>query len=176
MFRRVSSASTSLPADTASVPAARRFVHTTLERLGLLAAWDVAEMLVSEVVTNAVLHAKTEFTIEVARDGDLVRVSVSDLSAAIPRQRAYGTDSTTGRGLRLVATLAVAWGVERAAAGKTVWFEVPAAGDTGTEVEPWDLGADPDALLAEFDDLDDSAGSAGPARALTSRSLPEAAA
>ena len=70
----------------------------------------------------------------------------------VVRERSYGTDSTTGRGLRLVATLAAAWGVDRTLAGKTVWFEVPAAGDTRTTVEPWDADRDLDALLAGFDD------------------------
>jgi anti-sigma regulatory factor (Ser/Thr protein kinase) len=167
--RRVTADSTTLPADAASVPTARRFVRTTLERLGLTAAWEAAEMLVSEVVTNAVLHAKTVFTVEVVRDGDLVRVGVTDLSPAVPRQRTYGTDSTTGRGLRLVATLAVAWGVERTGRGKTVWFEVPAAGDAGTVVPSWEDGEDLDALLAGFDDPDDGVGVVTPPRALMGR-------
>lgn len=153
---------TTLPAETSSVPTARRFVRTALEGQGLLAAYDAAEMLVSEVVTNAVLHARTEFTVEVLRTGDMVRVSVMDLSSAIPRQRRYGTGSTTGRGLRLVATLAVAWGVDRTAAGKTVWFEVPAAGDAGTLEEPWAADADMDALLASFQDLGGASARPGP--------------
>ena len=150
----MTAASLTLPAETSSVPTARRFVRTTLEGLGLLAAYEAAELLVSEFVTNAVLHARTEFTVEVLRDGDTVRVSVMDLSPATPRERRYGTDSTTGRGLRLVATLAVAWGVDRTAAGKTVWFEVLAVGDAGSVEEPWEADTDLDTLLASFEDLD----------------------
>ena len=145
--------SLSLPAEAASVPTARRFVRTTLEGLGLRPAWEAAEMLVSEIVTNAVLHARTAFTVDVVREDDVVRISVRDGSRAVPRQRAYGTDSTTGRGLRLVATLSVAWGVERDEDGKTVWFEVLTVGDAGTRVEPWDDDTDVDALLAAFDDV-----------------------
>jgi hypothetical protein len=129
-------------------------VRSTLAGFGLSAAWEAAELLVSEVVTNAVLHARTEFTVEVHRDGDVVRVSVHDRSPAIPRQRHHGTDSTTGRGMRLVATLAVAWGVDRHAGGKAVWFEVRAAGDPGRLVEPWATDTDVDGLLAAFGDLD----------------------
>ena len=157
----MAAASTTFPAEASSVPAARRFVRSALEGLGLDAAYQAAEMLVSEVVTNAVLHARTEFTISVLREGDVVRVSVMDLSPAVPKQRAYGTDSTTGRGLRLVATLSVAWGVERSLRGKTVWFEVLAAGDADRVVEPWDADVDLDALLAGFDDADEGADGAG---------------
>jgi len=139
------------------VPTARRFVRTALEDLDLLPAYEAAEMLVSEVVTNAVLHARTELTVEVVRHGDMVRVSVTDLSPVIPRMRAYATDSSTGRGLRLIATLAVAWGVDRTAAGKRVWFDVPTVGDALKEVEPWSDDADLDQVLASFDDVDPAA-------------------
>jgi anti-sigma regulatory factor (Ser/Thr protein kinase) len=155
MLGRVTAAATTFPAESASVPTARRFVRATLEEWGLRAAWEAAEMLVSEVVTNAVLHARTEFTVEVLRADDVVRVSVRDRSATVPRQRAYGTDATTGRGLRLVASLAVAWGVDRYVGGKTVWFEVLSIGDAGTAVEPWAADADQEAVLAGFADLDE---------------------
>ena len=150
----MTASSRTFPAEAASVPTARRFVRSTLSDLGLSTAWDAAELLVSEVVTKAVLHARTAFSVEVQRDGDLVRVSVHDSSPVIPRPRTYGTDSTTGRGMRLVATLAVAWGVERHGDGKAVWFEVRATGDVDRLVEPWATDTDLDALLAGFDDLE----------------------
>jgi len=152
----VSPASRTFAAEAASVPTARRFVHSTLQDLGLASAWDAAELLVSEVVTNAVLHARTEFSVDVVRDGDLVRVSVHDRSPVIPTPRTYGTDSTTGRGMRLVATLAVAWGVDRDDGGKSVWFEVRATGHLDRLVEPWATDTDLDVLLASFDDLQGS--------------------
>jgi anti-sigma regulatory factor (Ser/Thr protein kinase) len=148
----MSAASTTLPAEASSVPAARRFVRTALQELGLDGAYEAAEFLASEIATNAVLHARTAFTVQVLREGDVARVCVMDLSPVLPRQRSYGTESTTGRGLRLVATLAAAWGVEQTAAGKTVWFEVPAAGDD-EELEEWPAGTDLDALLATYDEL-----------------------
>jgi hypothetical protein len=111
------------------VPSARRFVRATLEQLDASAAWDTLSMLLSELATNAVLHARTEFHVEIIRAADRVRVSVTDLSPVIPRQRDYAADSTTGRGMRLVDSLAVAWGVERGTDRKTVWFEVLADGD-----------------------------------------------
>ena len=153
----MTSAATTLPPETPSVPAARRFVCETLAGWGLPHACDVAEMLVSEVVTNAVLHARTEITVEVSRIGDRVRVVVLDLSPVIPRQRSYGVDSTTGRGLRLVATMATSWGTEPLGPGKAVWFEVPASGSADSDFEEWQDEVDVDALLAAFDDDDEVA-------------------
>jgi hypothetical protein len=114
--------------------------------------------LVSELATNAVLHAKTPFTVDVVPLGERVRVCVGDRSPAEPRPRSYAIDSTTGRGLRLLGSLALAGGVERNDAGKTVRFEVLSSGDSSEEevVECWDAGQDLDALLAAFDDGDDA--------------------
>lgn len=154
-------ASARFPPEPVSVPEARRFVRATLESLGLIAAWDAAQMLVSEVATNAVLHARTDFTVSVVQHGDRVRVNVVDLSPAMPRARSYGVDSTTGRGMRLLGSLALTWGVDPEDVGKTVWFEVLADGDDGTLAEPWDSEIDLDLneLLAGFDDIDPVDGS-----------------
>lgn len=143
-----------LPPEPASVSTARRFVGASLDALGASAARPDAEMLVSELATNAVLHARTPFTVEVTRDGQRVRICVLDLSPALPRARSYGAQSTTGRGMRLVASLAADWGVERQGRQrKTVWFELPADG-SGAEVPGWDE-IDVDALVAAFGEADD---------------------
>ena len=115
-------------------------------------ACDDAEMLVSELATNALLHANTQFEVMVLRTGDTVRVTVTDGSTALPRRRSFGSESTTGRGLRLVASMSSAWGVEEQAGGKAVWFELPAAGVTAV-VPTWEE-VDAQALLAAFDDPD----------------------
>jgi anti-sigma regulatory factor (Ser/Thr protein kinase) len=150
----VPTSSRSLPAEVASVPAARHFVRDALAELGLSTAWDTAELLVSELVTNAVLHARTEFRVEVRVAGDMVRIAVQDASAMIPRPRTYGTDSTTGRGLRLIATIAEAWGVQPEAGGKAVWFEVRADGTPGRTTELWgpEDPAHVETLFAAFQD------------------------
>ena len=153
----VISAVGTFPPAPASVRAARCFVGSVLAEWGLRAAYDAAEMLVSEVVTNAVLHARTPFTVTVTRSADAVRVSVNDGSPAVPQQRMYGPDATTGRGMRLVASLSLRWGVEPDdAGGKEVWFEVSTAGDAGQMVEAWEDDVDVDALLAAFDDGGDT--------------------
>ena len=113
-----------------SVPAARRFVTDCLEQ------WDqepvvwTVQLLLSELATNAVLHAGGDgFTVgvEVLPEG-AVRLTVADDSPRPPRLRDYGTGATTGRGVALVDELARGWGVEPRSAGatggKVVWCEV----------------------------------------------------
>jgi anti-sigma regulatory factor (Ser/Thr protein kinase) len=140
------------PPEPASVRAARRWLAAALSDRGLESASDAAASLVSELATNCVIHARTPFTVDVAQQGDVVRVSVSDSSPVQARMRSYGLDSTTGRGLRLVASLASTWGVEGDRGGKTVWFEVPAGTDDRPAV-PWgDENMDAEALLSQYDD------------------------
>ena len=150
-----------LPPQPESVPQVRRFVRDRLQSWGFSGAVDTATMLVSELATNAVLHARTEFTVELSRDGESLRVCVLDTSPALPRPRRYGTDSTTGRGLRLVETLSTCWGIERQDDGKTIWFEVP-VDNGGREIGSWETEPDVDAeaLLASFGDDDDAVVSA----------------
>jgi anti-sigma regulatory factor (Ser/Thr protein kinase) len=116
--------STHLPPDPTSAGAARRFVTTALQDLGEAELVELAELLVSELVTNAVLHAGTAITLEVRKTGDGVRVGVIDASRRGLRQRDYSEVATTGRGLTLVEALASSWGAEPSASGKTVWFEL----------------------------------------------------
>lgn len=85
---------------------------------------QIARLLVSELVTNAVLHARTEILVAHSADGTRVRFEVNDRHSGGPVPKRYSRDSPTGRGMHLVASLADEWGVERDAAGKTVWFAV----------------------------------------------------
>ena len=140
----------SLPAEPASIPRARRFVRGAVESLGADAAADDAVLLISELATNALLHARSAFTVEVTRNDDRVRICIVDGSPAAPRVRAYAEDATTGRGLQLVQTLSADWGVHFRQHGKTVWVELlvdgggvlPLVDQVGSDVE------DLDALLA----------------------------
>lgn len=88
---------------------------------------DLVTLLVSELVTNAVLHARCDFEVHVESGHHLVRIEVSDGSTLTPTIREHDDDAMTGRGLALVEQLASSWGVTRHDGGKTVWFEVPAA-------------------------------------------------
>ena len=108
----------------ATVPTARRFVTSTLDRWGATDIDDAA-LLTSELVTNAVLHAKSTYTVTVDLFDDRVRISVLDSSTDAARPRHHDPTSATGRGLGMVATLSTTWGVEARAQGKCVWFELP---------------------------------------------------
>ena len=95
-----------------------------------LTEWDCAAveetvtLLVSELVTNAVLHARSRLTICIDRDGDELRVGVSDGSSVIPRPRRYSSDAATGRGLGLVELMSSSWGATATESGKEIWFVV----------------------------------------------------
>lgn len=140
-----------LPPETTSVAAARRFVQDVLEDWGLTEVSWSCQQLISELATNAVIHARTEFTVEVSRDDAVLRVCVRDGSPTAPGVRRYGSDSTTGRGMRLVESMAADWGVERQGAGKSIWFAMDTA--TAGSTTTWDDGA-----AVDLDDLLSSLG------------------
>lgn len=108
-----------------SVGAARRFVVDRLRSADVAPeVVETAELLVSELVTNAVLHAHTALSLRVFADAG-VRVEVHDQDPRLPRQRRHSAESVTGRGLELVALLATAHGVRPVAGdGKVVWFTI----------------------------------------------------
>ena len=85
---------------------------------------EVVTLLVSEMVTNAVLHAGTEVTLRIGHEGKSVRVEVTDQSPAMPNLREVSSDSPTGRGMWLIQELADAWGQQARGNGKCVWFEM----------------------------------------------------
>jgi anti-sigma regulatory factor (Ser/Thr protein kinase) len=119
------SATTSLPPEPASSRACRRFLMATLEAWGADQFADDAVLLLSELVTNAVLHAGTTIDVAIRLDGDLLRVEVGDGSPTLPRVRHFSMLSGTGRGLALVAGTAKQWDIERLpTGGKRVWFEL----------------------------------------------------
>jgi Histidine kinase-like ATPase domain len=110
---------------SASVPEARRFVADRLTGLPGDTV-EVARLLVSELVTNAVLHAHTDLTLTLSRVGQVVRVEVADQSPRLPVMRTHGQDAGTGRGLRVLDSMAKRWGSDGAGDGKVVWFEIDA--------------------------------------------------
>ena len=117
-----------LPPITASVPEARRFVRARLVDGAAdgFADIDTATLLVSEVVTNAILHARSTVTLTVDLADEVVRITVRDGSPVQPRVHPFAPTSATGRGLLLLDRLAQRWGVDPdpVTGGKVVWFEV----------------------------------------------------
>ena len=111
-----------LPATARSVTDARRFVTNALRTWGRGELADTAALLTSEVVTNAVLHARTTVDVVVRQLRDGVTVEVSDGSRLAPQGRRTTPQSTTGRGLALLDQLASTWDVKVRSNGKTVRF------------------------------------------------------
>jgi hypothetical protein len=106
-----------------AVPRARWFVAGALRAVGL--SPSPADLLTSELASNAVDHSITPFEVTVLI-GDEVRVEIVDGNATMPVRSAAAPDAERGRGLLVVDALASAWSVEPSARGKTVWFTVPA--------------------------------------------------
>lgn len=105
---------------------ARRFVTDTLRRSGHATALiDCAQLAVSELATNAVIHARTAFSVTVQSSHRGVRLSVRDTSPRRPVICDRASDPSHGCGLRVVAELGTDWGVEATGRGKTVWAQLP---------------------------------------------------
>jgi anti-sigma regulatory factor (Ser/Thr protein kinase) len=103
----------------------RDFVRAVLEAWGVAAMKSVAELVTTELVTNAVRHAVSLIQVQLVYDGALVRIAVYDQDRAEPRVAPQpGIDG--GYGLRIVGALAKEWGTSRGDAGKTVWCAIEA--------------------------------------------------
>jgi anti-sigma regulatory factor (Ser/Thr protein kinase) len=109
-----------------SVGAARRFVRDVLKTRRIDdGVVSTVELLTSEVVTNAIVHARSGPQLAVEVNDGVVRVAVRDLGPGLPVRRLGRLDDVSGRGVVIVEELATAWGVERERNGaKRVWFEV----------------------------------------------------
>jgi PAS domain S-box-containing protein len=116
--------SETLAPEPASVGRARRLIGTAVAAAGDDGLVDLATLLVSEVVTNAVLHAGTEIRLRYRPSATGVHIEVFDRSRLMPNMRHYDEEATTGRGLGLVSALAASWGVRHEDNGKTLWFEL----------------------------------------------------
>lgn len=122
-----------------TVGAARQYVREVLRRQRVdEKVTGIVELLTSEVVTNAVVHAHGAGELALTITRDTIRVEVDDPSGLLPVRHRAGRDALGGRGLTIVAALARAWGVEPKRQGKQVWFEVdrPPTGRSTRTVEP----------------------------------------
>lgn len=115
-----------LPASLTSGRAARQFVAERLAEWRLEPLADTALLLTSELVTNAVVHARSPVSLTIRRILDRLRVEVTDVGGGALVLRDSDLDSTGGRGLMLMDALAWAWGTSAFESGKLVWFELPA--------------------------------------------------
>lgn len=115
-----------------SVRLARAAVRTWLAEYGLQDQAEIAELLVSELATNAVVHARGRYRLALSLTAGRLRCTVADEGPGLPGTHGEGSDadSENGRGLLLVDALADRWGSGRVedGVGTEVWFELEAAG------------------------------------------------
>jgi PAS domain S-box-containing protein len=105
-----------------------------LEDAGREDLGESAVLLVSELVTNALLHAGTDIDVAAVVDRDGLRVDIGDGSPHLPSRRRYAATAGTGRGLMMLESMVDDWGVTRHRDGKTVWFRL--SGQDGASEEP----------------------------------------
>jgi anti-sigma regulatory factor (Ser/Thr protein kinase) len=122
-------------ADLRAVPQTRHALRRLLEHWGKPGRSDTAELLATELVTNALVHTDGDALVTATVTPDLLYVEVRDFAPRVPMPRAPSPDvGTSGRGLMLVQLLADAWGIRGQGgeqgdeAGKVVWFELDAGG------------------------------------------------
>ncbi len=118
-----------------SVRHARSVITEPMKRWDLEELIPTTELLVSELVTNAIRYSRGEVTLRLVNEKALV-CEVLDSSAAMPRLRPAGEQDENGRGLQVVRQLSKRWGARRTPTGKVVWCEQPLPGGPGP-LEDW---------------------------------------
>jgi hypothetical protein len=146
----VPEASLTFPAELDSVGAARRFLRATLH------GWDngnydfAAPLVLTELATNATLHARTPYTVVLRLEPTHLVVEVVDSSPRLPRVRHYTLDASTGRGIKLINSFSATWGSRRTPEGKVVWAHVrPDEPDMLTLIEHPDAAEEPAAQMRQ---------------------------
>jgi PAS domain S-box-containing protein len=128
-----------LEPDLDSAGRARRLLRSALGEADRLRWEDAGALALTEVVTNAVLHAHTSIDVRLEVSSDQLRVEVQDANPYLPRQRPHDEQATVGRGMGLVAAVTDSCGVRSVGSeGKVVWF---ALGDAPAETSTQDVAA-----------------------------------
>ena len=87
--------------------------------------------MVSELVANAVVHARSDAVVGITRAAGGIRLSVADRSPVLPARADPDPGALRGRGLGMIAAMACRWGHHVVEGGKVVWAELPAVGASG---------------------------------------------
>jgi hypothetical protein len=106
---------------------ARRFVTDVLRRWRLDELVDPARLIVTELATNAVVHARSGFTVSLNHEGPVVRIAVGDGAASVPQRAPGGACGSRGRGIPIIEAMASRWGHLALDRGKLVWAELAGA-------------------------------------------------
>ncbi|HEV8296780.1 MAG TPA: ATP-binding protein [Acidimicrobiales bacterium] len=133
-----------LPPTPRSAARARYFARAVTREWHCDDAVQCIELVTGELAANAVLHAGTDFTLELSLGASVIRIQVDDGSPVIPTPRGYGPDAGTGRGLAVIAASALRWGVRSAPPGKRVWAEIARDGEVPT------APTQPDVMITEM--------------------------
>jgi anti-sigma regulatory factor (Ser/Thr protein kinase) len=139
------------------VPAARHLVRNHLRDNGQAALVDNAELIVSELVGNVVLHVGGTVEVFVAVEPDQVLLEVTDGSPLSPHLRVFSNTSSTGRGMRLVHSLSAEHGVRSDGSGKTIWVRLTPSSSARGDDEIAESFAQVD-WLAELQDVEPAGG------------------
>jgi PAS domain S-box-containing protein len=137
----------SLPLETSSAREARRCVEQWCFEDGRVDFTDTGKLLVTELVTNALLHARSAVQVRFQQIDGGVHVEVADSSPVHPTMRSQSPEAATGRGMAMVEKLAEAWGVRAELGGKVVWFQLGRRDGDLVESLTLDPGPQPDRKL-----------------------------
>jgi CheY-like chemotaxis protein/anti-sigma regulatory factor (Ser/Thr protein kinase) len=110
--------------DVSSVPLARDFVRRQLDEWGVAHLFDAAGLVVTELATNAVLHAGSPYTVQVSHAGGALRIEVADHHDGTPEPQPFSADAESGRGIVLVSAVSTSWGIDAQPEGKVTWAEL----------------------------------------------------
>ncbi|MFI6088471.1 ATP-binding protein [Streptomyces sp. NPDC051218] len=127
-------------ADSEAVGPARKFVREAVEGLGLgpqAPSFDDLELLVTELITNAVVHTNAPCVICLRWTGRRIRIEVTDTDTTNVEAKQPSSSDEHGRGLLLVGLLSAAWGSCPEPAGKTTWCELPPAAEESASAATW---------------------------------------
>jgi anti-sigma regulatory factor (Ser/Thr protein kinase) len=114
-----------LPAEARSVASARRVVSGVCDEVGLPREFcETTALLISEAVTNAVVHGRSEVRLAIDAGPGGMRVEVGDDNSRLPTRRLQDVNALDGRGMALLDALASDWGTQPQPPGKIVWFEL----------------------------------------------------
>ena len=166
-----------LEGETHAVPRARRFVAETLAETVTAELLRDAQLAISELVTNAILHADSDVSVRVRGGAGGVQLEVADESRILPLRPQPSAEAMTGRGLTLVEGLASSWGVDLTEHGKVVWCRLdPEPSETSASADgggPERQHLPADDLLELWDDAADGASaSSGPTYSVSVSDVP----